>query len=77
MMEAPGLLLGLHPGGDENASSGTVSVGFEIDDHEAAKALLEKLAIPYKPEDDGKSGLYCHFKDPDGTVLFFVKPQWD
>ncbi len=76
MMTAPGLTIGLHPSDDPNPNSGTVSIGFMIDSIEEAKALLEKNNIPHNNEDDGKSGIYLHFKDPYGTVLYFVKPKW-
>ncbi len=77
IVEGPGITLGIHPGGGDQASSGTVSIGFMVEDHEEAKKMLERLNIPFRPEDDGKSGLYCHLKDPDGTVLYLVKPLWE
>jgi len=76
MMSAPGLTIGLHPSDDPNPNSGTLSIGFMIDSVEEAKALLEKNKITHSSEDDGKSGIYLHFKDPYGTVLYFVKPKW-
>lgn len=76
MMETAGITIGIHPGGDEHSNSGSVSIGFIIDDINEAKALLEKNAITAKHEDDGKSGIYIHFKDPDGTILYFVQPKW-
>jgi predicted enzyme related to lactoylglutathione lyase len=76
MMTAPGLTIGLHPTDDPKPGSGTLSIGFMIDSIEEAIALLTKNNIPHTPEDDGKSGIYLHFKDPYGTVLYFVKPKW-
>ena len=76
MMTAPGLTIGLHPTEDKNPNSGTVSIGFMLDNIEDAKALLDKNNIAYTREDDGKSGIYLHFKDPYGTVLYFVQPKW-
>ena len=75
MVTAPGITIGLHPS-EKVTSSGTVSVGFMIDTIDEAKTLLDAGNIAYTPEDDGKSGLYIHFKDPFGTVLYFVKPKW-
>jgi lactoylglutathione lyase len=75
MMEGGGVTLGIHPGG-KGEGSGGLSVGFMIDDFDAAKAHLDKTGIQYKAEDDGKSGNYLHFKDPDGTVVYYVKPKW-
>ncbi len=75
MVETSGLTIGIHPGGNENSGSGSVSIGFMITDINEAKALLEnnKIAAKY---DDGKSGIYLHFKDPDGTILYFVQSKW-
>ena len=76
MMTAPGITIGLHPSGDATMGSGTVSIGFMIDNVDEAKVLLDKNEIPHSSMDDGKSGIYIHFKDPYGTALYFVKPKW-
>lgn len=76
MVETAGITIGIHPGGGDHSGSGTVSVGFMIDDINEAKALLENNNITATSEDDGKSGMYLHFKDPDGTILYFVQPKW-
>ncbi len=75
MMTAPGITIGLHPS-DAVTSSGTVSIGFMIDKIDDAKMLLDKNEIAYTPENDGKSGIYLHFKDPYGTILYFVEPKY-
>ena len=75
MIGTTGLTLGIHPGGDDNSGSGTVSVGLMIEDINEAKALLEKSGIVYEFA-DGDSGMYVHFKDPDGTVVYYVQPKW-
>ena len=76
MVITEGITIGLHPAKDAELNSGSVSIGFMIVDLEEAKALLNKNNIIYQAEDDGKSGNYLHFKDIDGTVLYFVKPKW-
>jgi len=76
MVTAPGITIGLHPSEKADISSGTVSIGFMIDTLEDAKTLLDTSNIGYTSEDDGKSGIYLHFKDPFGTILYFVKPKW-
>ena len=77
MMETAGVTLGLHPSQETTVrSSGTVSVGFMISDIQDAKDLLGKLGIKSKYE-DGKSGKYLHFSDPNGTVLYFTQPKWE
>ena len=76
MVETIGLTLGIHPGGNELSGSGTTSIGFMVDNIEDVKTLLEKNVITGRREEDGKSGIYLHFKDPDGALLYFVKPKW-
>ena len=76
MLNANGITIGLHPGNEKgDANSGSVSIGLMIDKAEEAKSLLEKNNIPHKFE-DGKSGIYLHFKDPDGTIIYFTEPKW-
>ena len=75
MITTEGITLGLHPHEGERTSSGSISIGFMIDNIEEAKALLTSLNIPFK-DDNGKSGHYLHFTDPDNTVLYFVQPKW-
>lgn len=76
MVITEGITLGIHPAKDDEVNSGTVSIGFMIDAVQEARDILNSHNIPYQEEDDGKSGLYLHFKDPDGTVLYFVQPKW-
>jgi len=77
MIDGPGITIGIHPGGDEDSGSGDLSIGFMVDSFEDAKALLVKNEIVIAQEAaDGKSGNYLHFRDPDGTELYFVKPKW-
>jgi len=76
MISGPGITIGIHPNDGETLSSGSISIGLMIDDFDEAKKLLTKNGISFKAEDDGNSGNYLHFKDPNGTVLYFVLPKW-
>lgn len=76
MVTGPGITIGLHPSESDSTSSGTLSIGFMIDKIKEAKSLLDENKIVYTHEDDGKSGIYLHFKDPFGTILYFVQPKW-
>jgi catechol 2,3-dioxygenase-like lactoylglutathione lyase family enzyme len=76
MMGAEGITIGIHPASTDETSSGTVSVGFMIGNCGEAKAVLDSHSIAYQEEDDPNSGLYLHFKDPDGTIVYFVEPKW-
>jgi catechol 2,3-dioxygenase-like lactoylglutathione lyase family enzyme len=75
MMESTGLTIGLHPGNEDKITESKISIGFMIDAISEAKSLLDSNKIPYR-EDDGKSGIYLHFHDPDGVVLYFTQPKW-
>ena len=75
MITTTGITIGLHPTEGDSAGSGSISIGFMIDVIDEAKTLLESNNISYR-FDDGKSGKYLHFKDPDNTVLYFVEPKW-
>ena len=75
MITAPGITLGLHPSEAKENNSGTVSIGFMVDDINEAKKLLDENSISYKFEDE-KSGAYVNFKDADGTILYFTQPKW-
>ena len=75
MVETLGITIGLHPTNDQTLGSGSVSIGFMIDSINDAIELLKSNKITNK-FDDGKSGKYVHFEDPDGTSLYFVEPKW-
>jgi len=75
MISGPGVTLGIHPSEEKPEGSGSVSIGFMIENVKEVEELLSKNKIKFKTE-DGKSGTYTHFKDPDGTILYFVLPKW-
>ena len=75
MMTAPGITLGLHPAKEKSERSGNVSIGFMIHSMEETRKLLESNHITFFT-DDGKSGKYLYFKDPEGTLLYFVQQGW-
>ncbi len=75
MIETTGLTIGLHPTDKPVPPSSHVSIGLMVDDINEAKILLDKNNIAHKDE-DGKSGIYSHFTDLDGTVLYFTQPKW-
>jgi catechol 2,3-dioxygenase-like lactoylglutathione lyase family enzyme len=75
-LTAPGIIIGLHPTSDGHlkGNSGNVSIGFTTDDFEEAKSLLTKLAIE-TTERSEEGGQFLHFNDPDGTAIYFIKPN--
>ena len=75
MMVTAGLTIGLHPAEKPGTPSSSISIGFMIDKLPEAQALLEQNKIAFTSA-SGKSGKYLHFRDPDGTALYFVEPGW-
>ncbi len=75
MLVTTGLTIGLHPTEKPGEPSSSISIGFMIEKLPEAQELLELNKIEFTSE-SGKSGKYIHFKDPDGTVLYFVEPAW-
>jgi catechol 2,3-dioxygenase-like lactoylglutathione lyase family enzyme len=81
MLTAGGMTIGLHPSDDSkhgggSLSSGSTSIGFFVPDIKEVEKMLDGLKIKHESIDDGESGIYCHFTDLDGTVLYFVQPKW-
>ena len=75
-MTAPGITIGLHPTKETNLNdnSGNVSLGFTTDNFEEVKLLLkEKNILTTDRQEEG--GQFLHFKDLDGTSLYFIKPK--
>jgi catechol 2,3-dioxygenase-like lactoylglutathione lyase family enzyme len=76
-IEAPGLIIGLHPSADNYliGNSGNVSIGFTTDNFVQAKEFLKDLFITFTERSE-EGGQFIHFEDPDGTALYFIKPNW-
>jgi hypothetical protein len=76
-LTAPGIVIGLHQSSGKNlpGNSGNISIGFIADNFEEAKSLLHKLSISTTDREE-EGGQFLHFTDPDGTALYFIKPNW-
>ena len=75
-LTAPGLTIGLHPANaDTSPGPGNMSIGFTVDNIEEAGSFLQSLAIDAQSRTE-EGGQFLHFTDPDGTVLYFIKPKW-
>ena len=74
-MTATGGTIGLHPGKESLTGSGDVSISFMVDNITEAKTILQQHQIAFM-EREGKSGKFLHFKDLDGTVLYFMQPMY-
>ncbi|MDB5211046.1 MAG: Glyoxalase/bleomycin resistance protein/dioxygenase [Sediminibacterium sp.] len=71
---APGMVIGLHPGGDGTGSP-NISIGFSMDNVEETKNALADLSISITERNE-EGGQFLHFSDPDGISLYFIKPKW-
>ena len=74
-LTAPGITMGLHPSTESSTGSGNVSIGFTTENFEQTRSLLGSLSI-YAGTRDEEGGQFIHFHDPDGTLLYFIKPKW-
>ncbi len=75
MIAAPDLVIGLHPTAEPIDPGNQISIGLMIDDIEAVKAFLTTNKIEYQYF-EAEEGIYCNFKDPFGTSIYFTKPNW-
>jgi len=74
-LTAPGITIGIHPSNESISNSGNVSIGFTTDNFEETKDQLSSLAIHTQLREE-EGGKFIHFADPDGTMLYFIKPKW-
>ena len=72
-LTAPGIVIGLHPTLKSNAerNSDNVSLGFTAEDFEDTRNELKLLGIEVVDRKE-EGGDFIHFKDPDGTPLYFI-----
>lgn len=74
-LTAPGITIGIHPTNEIYINSGNTSIGFTTDNFEETRSLLSNLSI-YAVAREEEGGQFLHFHDPDGTLLYFIKPKW-
>jgi len=71
-VEAPGVVIGLHPAKEASTATNSISIGFGVDSLDEVKTRLQQLGIAYETAED-KAGKYAHFSDPDKTLLYFME----
>jgi len=76
-IKASGITIGLHPARTEDiaGNSGNVSIGFTSQNISETKNELEALSVKVTERTE-EGGTFIHFNDPDGTALYFIKPNW-
>jgi catechol 2,3-dioxygenase-like lactoylglutathione lyase family enzyme len=71
---ATGIVIGLHPAHADIPGGGNVSIGFIVDDLDKVKTHLEQQAILFESYED-KAGDFANLKDPDGTIIYYMKAK--
>jgi catechol 2,3-dioxygenase-like lactoylglutathione lyase family enzyme len=75
-----GLTIGLHPASAEMPAGrkGSMAIGLELTGsiHEAVKALEAKGVKFQGVVNEGKSGSFAGFEDPDGNPLYLAQLNW-
>jgi len=75
-----GLTIGLHPASAQMPAGrkGSMTIGLELSGsiHEAVKTLEAKGVKFHGPINEGKSGSFAGFEDPDGNVLYLAQLNW-
>ena len=76
LVEAPGLTIGLlHlPGeqGAQRATTGSMSIGLEVEELESAIETLKSRGVQFHDYVEGKAAQVANFSDPEGNPLYLV-----
>jgi len=72
-VKAPGVDIGLHPAkGKRKKQSGNLSIGFDVNDLDAAVNHLKSKGLKFKLYEEGNMRL-AFFSDYDGTQLYLME----
>lgn len=72
-VEAPGLTIGLHPAGEHGpqpGQAGSISIGLEVEDLDAAMAALRDKGVEFQRTFGDGPRRFASFMDPDQTGLY-------
>ncbi|TBL67979.1 VOC family protein [Paenibacillus thalictri] len=75
-VEAPGLTIGLlHLAGEHGLqpeTSGSMSIGFEVEELDSAMETLKSRGVEFHNGVEGNAAQVIHFSDPEGNTLYLV-----
>lgn len=71
-IQAPDLLIGLHPMSEKVVKGNNISIGFGVVDFDSTIKELESTGIKFKLEQDGWIRL-AYFTDPDENQMFLAE----
>jgi catechol 2,3-dioxygenase-like lactoylglutathione lyase family enzyme len=76
-----GLTIGLHPASADSPAGrkGSMAIGLELSGSiQDAVRTLEAKGVKFAgPINQGKSGSFASFEDPDGNLLYLAQLNWD
>jgi len=77
-VEAPGVRIGLHPGGKAPLieHSRHMSIGLRVDDLDAAMKTLGDQGIKFTSMPKDRGSRIANFTDPDGNPLYLIEIKW-
>ena len=71
-IQAPGMMIGLHPSTDKISVGNNLSIGFGVSNFEQTITTLSDKGIDFTVENDDWIRL-AHFTDPDNNQLFLAE----
>jgi catechol 2,3-dioxygenase-like lactoylglutathione lyase family enzyme len=72
-VEAPGLTIWLlHPAGEQE-KSGSISIGFEVQELESAIEILKSRGVEFQHFMEENATRLAHFSDPEGNPLYLIE----
>jgi catechol 2,3-dioxygenase-like lactoylglutathione lyase family enzyme len=77
-VEAPGVRIGLHPGGKApfKEAPRNLSIGLRVDDLDAAVKSLKGRGVKFVPGPQDQGSRIAYFTDPDGNPLYLIEIKW-
>lgn len=77
VVEVPGLTISLlYPAGEqgsEQGKSGSMSIGFEVQELESAVEILKSRSVGFQHIMEENATRLAHFSDPEGNPLYLIE----
>ena len=77
-VRAPGLRIGLHPGGKRAVvePGRHYTIGLEVDDLDVVRKTLESRGVKFSGTTPDRGLRIANFTDPDGNPLYLAEVKW-
>ena len=74
VVEVPGLTISLlYPPAGEQGKSGSMSIGFEVQELESAVEILKSRGVEFQHFMEENATRLAHFSDPEGNPLYLIE----